>query len=66
MPVVASATYSIIGHGGTENGGSYHGDITVTAHGTTPAGFVRGPAGLGIQVIGGRGTRSFAGIGHLS
>ncbi|HRQ88881.1 MAG TPA: hypothetical protein PLA50_08795, partial [Bacteroidia bacterium] len=63
-PVIAGATYTMIGHGGSENAGSYHGDITVTAHGTTPAGFVRGPAGLGVQVIGGRGTKSFAMIGH--
>src|SRR5690606_2348798 len=63
---VAQDTYTMIGHGGQENSGSYHGDITVIAHGSTPTGFARGPEGLGIQVIGGRATRSFAMIGHGS
>jgi filamentous hemagglutinin family protein len=58
--------YSMIGHGGGENRSSTHGDITVIANGTTPAGFLRGPEGLGIQLIGGRGTRSFVQIGHGS
>jgi len=63
---VTSDIYSMIGHGGAENQSSTHGDITVIAHGATPAGFVRGPAGLGIQLIGGRGSRSFVQIGHGS
>src|SRR5690606_2446651 len=63
---VVTGAYGIIGHGGTGNMGSYHGDITVTAHGSTPTGFSRGPEGLGIQVIGGRTTRSHAMIGHGS
>lgn len=58
--------YSLIGHGGAENQGSFHGDISVTAHGSTPAGFARGPEGIGIQLLGGRSTRSFAQIGHGS
>lgn len=64
--VVTSDIYSMIGHGGAENRGSTHGDITVIAHGATPAGFERGPEGLGIQLIGGRGSRSFVQIGHGS
>lgn len=64
--VITTAIYTMIGHGGQENHGSYHGDVTVTAHGTTPAGLVRGPQGIGIQVLGGRGTRSFGRIGHGS
>ena len=63
---VTSDIYSMIGHGGAENRGSTHGDITVIAHGATPAGFDRGPEGLGIQLIGGRGSRSFVQIGHGS
>jgi hypothetical protein len=63
---VTQDIYSMIGHGGGENQGSTHGDITVIAHGATPGGFVRGPQGLGVQLIGGRGTRSFAQIGHGS
>jgi filamentous hemagglutinin family protein len=58
--------YAMIGHGGVENNGSYHGNISVVAHGATPAGFVRGPAGLGIQILGGRGSRAFAMVGHGS
>lgn len=58
--------YAMIGHGGVENNGSYHGNISVVAHGSTPAGFVRGPAGLGIQILGGRGSRAFAMVGHGS
>jgi len=58
--------YSMIGHGGAENQSSTHGDITVIAHGQTPSGFVRGPQGLGIQLLGGRGSRSFVQIGHGS
>src|SRR5690606_19778271 len=61
---VVTGAYGIIGHGGTGNYGSYHGDITVTAHGTTPNGFVRGPEGIGIQLLGGRGSHSFVQIGH--
>ena len=35
--------YSMIGHGGHENQGSFHGDVTVVAHGATPVGiFDRG------------------------
>jgi len=62
--VVTDGTYSLIGNGGTENHASTHGDVTVIAHGSTPAGFIRGPEGLGIQLIGGRGSRSFVQIGH--
>lgn len=63
---VRSGTYSIIGHGGAENHGSYHGDISVIADGATPEGFVRGSAGIGIQLLGGRGSKSHAQIGHGS
>src|SRR5690606_10077684 len=44
--LVTSDIYSMIGHGGAENQSSTHGDVTVIAHGSTPAGFVRGPQGL--------------------
>ncbi|MBL9158665.1 MAG: filamentous hemagglutinin N-terminal domain-containing protein [Verrucomicrobiales bacterium] len=63
---VDDGVYTMIGHGGAENHGSYHGDIQVQANGVTPIGYVRGPSGLGIQVLGGRGTRAFAMIGHGS
>ncbi|NLE81876.1 MAG: hypothetical protein GX610_20300, partial [Rhodococcus sp.] len=62
----ATGTFSLIGHGGAENTGSYHGDVTVTAHGTTPGGYVRGPEGIGIQMLGGRGSRNFVQIGHAT
>ncbi len=61
-----TGTFSLIGHGGAENTGSYHGDITVTAHGTTPRGYARGPEGIGIQMLGGPGSRSFVQIGHAT
>ncbi|HRQ90260.1 MAG TPA: hypothetical protein PLA50_15780, partial [Bacteroidia bacterium] len=61
-----TGTFSLIGHGGAENTGSYHGDIAVTAHGTTPRGYVRGPEGIGIQMLGGAGSRSFVQIGHAT
>lgn len=63
---VRSGTYSIIGHGGAENHGSYHGDISVIADGATPEGFIRGSAGIGIQLMGGRGSLSYSQIGHGS
>ena len=61
--------YTMIGHGGVENQGSYHGNISVTAHGATAAPTVavnNGLQGLGLQVLGGRGMRDFAMIGHGS
>ncbi|MCB1204662.1 MAG: filamentous hemagglutinin N-terminal domain-containing protein [Verrucomicrobiae bacterium] len=66
---INDGNYALIGHGGSENQGSYHGDITVIAHGQTAlAGGLDyiGPAGLGIQMLSGRGTRGFAMIGHGS
>jgi filamentous hemagglutinin family protein len=63
---VRSGTYSVIGHGGAENHGSYHGDISLIADGATPEGFARGSAGIGIQLLGGRGSKSHAQIGHGS
>jgi len=64
-----SNIYSMIGHGGVENQGSYHGDIAVTALGSTTAidgNGLRYQGEVGIQILGGRGTRSFAMIGHGS
>ena len=58
--------YTLIGHGGHENQGSFHGDVTVVAHGRTPTGFDRGPQGVGIQILGGRAGGSFAQFGHGS
>jgi len=68
---VNTSAYALIGHGGQENQGSYHGDISVMAHGVTsaPTGTGnnnQGLAGLGIQILGGRGSRSFGMIGHGS
>src|SRR5690606_16414950 len=54
---------------GGENQGSYHGNVSVIAHGVTAAPTStenNGLEGLGIQVLGGRGTRSLAMIGHGS
>ncbi|MBP6600630.1 MAG: filamentous hemagglutinin N-terminal domain-containing protein, partial [Verrucomicrobiales bacterium] len=69
IAAIHDGAYTMIGHGGVENQGSYHGDITVTAHGATAAptsSINNGLEGLGIQLIGGRGTRSYAMIGHGS
>lgn len=66
---IHDGAYTIIGHGGIANQGSFHGNIDVVAHGTTAAPTAsvnNGLEGLGIQLIGGRGTRSFALIGHGS
>ncbi|MCB1203759.1 MAG: filamentous hemagglutinin N-terminal domain-containing protein, partial [Verrucomicrobiae bacterium] len=68
---VNTSAYALIGHGGEENQGSFHGNIDVEARGVTAAptgsgAANRGLAGLGIQILGGRGTRSFAAIGHMS
>ncbi|MDB4657879.1 hypothetical protein OAE56_03915, partial [Verrucomicrobiales bacterium] len=56
--------YSKIGHGGQDNFGSYHGDITVIAHGALDGTEGRGKAGSGIQVRGGRGSITSSSIGH--
>ncbi len=56
----STGMYAKIGHGGDENHGSYHGDITVIAEGT------RGGTGVGIELRGGRGSSRFAQIGHGS
>lgn len=64
-----SGSYAMIGHGGAENQGSYHGDISVVAYGVTSAPTTtvnNGLLGLGVQILGGRSTRSFAKIGHGS
>ena len=67
---VNTSAYALIGHGGEENHGSYHGDISVISHGVTSAPTSaadnNGLAGLGIQILGGRGSRSYAAIGHVS
>ncbi|MGB3118720.1 MAG: hypothetical protein WBE58_07870, partial [Verrucomicrobiales bacterium] len=56
--------YVQVGHGGLDNFGSYHGDITITALGATTAGDNRGLAGSGIQLRGGMASLSPAQIGH--
>lgn len=60
----STGMYALIGHGGSENWGSFHGDISVTADGVnidTAGGRV---GGAGIEIRGGRGSNSFAQIGH--
>ncbi|MCG8599393.1 MAG: filamentous hemagglutinin N-terminal domain-containing protein, partial [Verrucomicrobiales bacterium] len=54
-----SGMYAQIGHGGAENHGSYHGNISVNAGGADAD-------GIGINVIGGRATYRYAQIGHGS
>lgn len=51
--------YAMIGHGGSENHGSFHGDVTVIAEGADAE-------GIGINLIGGRGHGRYAQIGHGS
>lgn len=57
-----------IGHGGIENHGSFHGNISVTAEGAVSAadGSIARPEGIAIDVIGGRSTFRHAMIGHGS
>lgn len=56
--------YVRIGHGGLDNFGSYHGDISVIALGALNGTEGRGLAGSGIQIRGGMGSLSPAQIGH--
>ena len=56
--------YVKIGHGGFDNFGSYHGDISVIALGATTTGDNRGLAGAGIQLRAGMGSLNIAQIGH--
>ncbi|MDF1825592.1 MAG: filamentous hemagglutinin N-terminal domain-containing protein [Verrucomicrobiales bacterium] len=64
--------YAMIGHGGSENHGSYHGDISVIANGAVGDGAegadVTGSRleGIGIDLIAGRDSNRFARIGHGS
>ncbi len=63
----SSSRWVKVGHGGQDNYGSYHGDISVITHGATVAGTGQnnfGLAGAGIQLRGGRGTLNSATIGH--
>ncbi|MEC5125914.1 filamentous hemagglutinin N-terminal domain-containing protein [Verrucomicrobiales bacterium BCK34] len=60
----SSSRWVKVGHGGQDNYGSYHGDITVIADGATDGTEGRGVAGAGIQVRGGRGSLNIAQIGH--
>ncbi|MGD9635342.1 MAG: beta strand repeat-containing protein, partial [Pirellulales bacterium] len=60
----SSSRYVKVGHGGLDNFGSYHGDISVVALGATTAGDGKGEAGAGIQVRAGMGTLNPAQIGH--
>lgn len=60
----SAGMYALVGHGGSENWGSFHGDVSVTADGVvtdTAAGRV---GGAGVEIRGGRGSNSFAQIGH--
>ncbi len=60
----SAGMYAMIGHGGSENWGSFHGNISVTADGRnvdTTGGRI---GGAGIEVRSGRGSNSFAQIGH--
>lgn len=65
-----TANYAMIGHGGAENFGSFHGNVSVIAHGAVGDGdqgdvaTVSRLAGIGIDIVGGLGTTSFAQIGH--
>ncbi|MCB1090125.1 MAG: hypothetical protein KDL87_01245, partial [Verrucomicrobiae bacterium] len=59
-----SSRYAKVGHGGQDNFGSYHGDISVVAYGATNGADGRGLAGSGIQVRAGMGTLNPAQIGH--
>jgi len=59
-----SSRYVMVGHGGLDNFGSYHGNISVTALGATTALDNRGIAGSGIQLRAGMGTLNIAQIGH--
>lgn len=56
--------YVRLGHGGLDNFGSFHGNISVTALGATTASDNRGLAGSGIQLRAGMGSLNTAQIGH--
>ncbi|MEX2580466.1 MAG: hypothetical protein WD342_15515, partial [Verrucomicrobiales bacterium] len=62
----STGAYAQIGHGGYRNVGSYHGSVSVTAHGETGVDDKRGLAGAGVQLRGGNGSGRFAVIGHGS
>ncbi len=60
----STGMYAMIGHGGSENWGSFHGNISVTADGRNTDVTGGRIGGAGIEVRGGRGSNSFAQIGH--
>ncbi|MCP5539769.1 MAG: filamentous hemagglutinin N-terminal domain-containing protein, partial [Akkermansiaceae bacterium] len=60
----SSSRYAKVGHGGLDNFGSYHGDISVMSHGATTGADGLGVAGSGIQVRAGKGSLNPAQIGH--
>lgn len=60
----SSSRYALVGHGGLDNFGSYHGNISVIALGATTALDGRGLAGSGIQLRAGMGSLNIAQIGH--
>ncbi len=67
---LSNGNYVQIGHGGSENAGSYHGDVTVIAEGAVGDGLEGATqsaarlAGIGIDMIGGRGGARYVQIGH--
>ncbi|MDA7922002.1 filamentous hemagglutinin N-terminal domain-containing protein [Verrucomicrobiales bacterium] len=67
-----SGNYAMIGHGGAENVGSYHGDVSVIAEGTVGDGLEGDVVtasrldGIGIDMVAGRAGLRFVKIGHGS